>query len=256
MARYCIDGIEFPSPTEVLGILDKPALKQWAVNMAIRYLETQNFMDNDDPAQLLQNAKTEWKNVSEEAMDIGSEIHAIIENYIKFGQDALGQYRSEVENGFLAFLEWEKEHITKWFCSEMIVVSHDYGFAGQLDAIAEMRDDKTSTELVRLLDFKSSSGFYSGYGKQLCLYRTAINEMIRRKIKVERDGPNLITKHHNWDLPPIKGIGILRLDKTTGAPEFRNYDKIIDRKTKAALKLLDYYYQDKKRRLKNQRRAK
>jgi hypothetical protein len=252
MARYCIDGIEFPSPTEILNILDKPALKQWAVNMAIKYIQTK--LETAPFTEILAAAKYEWKNVAEEAMDIGSEIHKIIENYIKFGRDAKGQYRPEVENGFLAFLEWEKKNVLKWYYSELIVVSFDYGFAGTLDAIALMKN-KDGSEIIRLIDFKSSKDFYPGYKKQVSFYLLAIQEMIQRKIRVAPMGKQLITVPHNWRLPVINGGGVLRLDKETGQPDFRNYDKDIKQKTEAAIALLNFYYKDKKRRLKNQRRA-
>jgi len=224
MARYKIDDVEYPSPTEVLGILDKPALKQWAVNMAILYVE-----EHQEEENVLQDAKYEWRNVSAEAMDIGSEIHNIIEQYIKSGKDTVGQLRPEVENGFLAFLEWEQENIDTWIKSEFNVVSKLHCYAGTLDAIAKMKDGK-----IRVIDFKSSKGFYDGYGKQICAYKLAAEEM--------GNGP-------------IDGAGILRLDKVTGMPEWKDYDKVIDKKTASWLKLLDYYYADKKRRLKNNPRV-
>lgn len=253
MARYTIDGIEYPSPTEVLSLLEKPALKQWAVNMAIKYIKESDLTDLTFFNDVLEKAKYEWKNQSEEAKDIGSEIHAIIENWIKEDRDAMGKYRPEVENGFLAFLDWEKNNIIEWLFSEMVVVSQDYGFAGQLDAVALMHDK--GEELVRVIDFKSSKGFYDGYKKQVSLYLCALQEMVRKRIRVVREEGQLITKPHYWGLPKSMGTGVLRLDKLTGEPEFRAYDKFIDRKTEAALLLLDYYYKDKKRRLKNQRRA-
>lgn len=237
MARYKINDVEYPSPTEVLGMLDKPALKQWAVNMAIKFIndkfEEHEYSDNclDDLPEILTNAKYEWKNVSAEAMDIGSEIHNLIEVYIKDGKDAVGEMRPEVENGFLAFLEWEQENIEEWLESEMTVKSEKYCYAGTLDAIARMKDGK-----VRVIDFKSSKGFYSGYGKQIAAYKLAVEEMIPEK--------------------EVDGCGILRLDKETGQPEWKCFDKTQERKTEAWLKLLDFYYSDKKRRLKNNPRAK
>jgi len=35
---YAKDGVEYPSVTTILGILDKPALKGWAAGCAVDYI--------------------------------------------------------------------------------------------------------------------------------------------------------------------------------------------------------------------------
>jgi hypothetical protein len=49
----------------------------------------------------------------------------------------------------------------------------------------------------------------------------------------------------------VEGTGILRLDKVTGDPEWKDYSKDYDRDVTAFLKLLDFYYHAKTRRLRN-----
>lgn len=228
---YKIEDISYPSVTTVLGILDKSnALLPWAVNCCVKYIEDalRDDADRHDDATILetiQKAKYEWRKVKDEAADIGSEIHNLIEKYIKEGKDAIGELRPEVENGFLAFLEWESENITQWVESESTVYSTEHGFAGTLDAVAEMKDGRTL-----LIDFKSSKGFYDGYGKQISAYAIAYKE---------RTGKD------------IDGGGVLRLDKVTGNPEWKDYSENMEQKGDAFLKLLEFYYADKKRRLKN-----
>ena len=224
MSIYTDAGIDYPSVTTVLSVLDKSAvLMPWAARLE-RVYTLEHWKDESFEA-----SNWAYKEVQEEALDIGSEIHAIIEKYIKFGKDALGNLKDEVQNGFLAFLEWEKATGVKWLESEMTVISKVHCFAGTLDAVAILNDKRY------VIDFKSSKGFYAGYGKQIAAYKLAYEEMTGGR---------------------IDGSGVLRLDKLTGLPQFKDYTKNQDRKTEAFLMLLDFYYADKKRKLKNNPRVK
>jgi len=225
MSSYKLNDISYPSVTTVLGILDKSAaLIQWAANCAIDYIQEGLKDESREVDEVLQKSRFEWRSVSKEACDIGSEVHALIEVYIKQGKDTIGKLRPEVENAFLAFLEWEKQNVSKWFWSEKSVHSEKYGYAGTADGLAEFLDGR-----IMLIDFKSSKGFYDGYDMQICAYRNAVEE--------------------NEDIK-IDGQGVLRLDKLTGEPEFKEYPEY-EKTLRSFLKLLDFYYSSKKRRLKN-----
>lgn len=220
---YTIDGTEFPSVTTVLDCLGKgDALMHWAVGLATTYIR-QNRGLGLSLDELLERAAKNWMTAKNEAAGIGTEIHDLIELYIKEGQDAVGKYRPEVTHGFLAFLQWEKDHGVKWLQSEMQIVSQVHGYAGTLDAICIYEGRPY------VIDFKSSKGFYDTYGMQIAAYRKAAEEM-----------------GHT-----VEGTGILRLDKTTGEPEFKDYSKDYDRDLTAFIKLLDFYYHQKQRRLRN-----
>lgn len=220
---YEIDNIEFPSVTTIIGVLGKgDALLGWAAKCAIAYIRA-NVSDEVPLEQVLANAAVEWKSVREEAADIGTEIHTLIHKYIKFGKDAAGVMRPEVENGFLAFLDWEKEHKVQWISTELQIVSRKHGYAGTLDAICLFDGKKY------LIDFKSSKGFYDGFDMQLAAYRIGAAE-----------------NGHQTE-----GCGILRLDKETGAPEWKDYSDIQDQAANAFIALVKFYYLQKNRRLKN-----
>lgn len=221
---YGIEGCEYPSVTTIIGILGKgDALLQWAVNCAINYIDANTQEGEFLLSEILASAKVEWKGLRNEAADIGTEIHNLIHKYIRFGKDATGEMRPEVQNGFLAFLEWEKSHSVKWIQTEMEVFSRAHGFAGTLDAICSFEGKKY------LIDFKSSKGFYDGYDMQLSAYRIAAAEMGHQ----------------------TEGCGILRLDKVTGDNEWKDYSDKQDRAGNAFLALVKYYYLSADRRLKN-----
>ena len=166
-----------------------------------------------------------------DAADIGSEIHGLIENYIKNGVDPRGKIRPEVENGFLAFLEWEQAHGVKWIGSEKTVFDDYIMVAGTVDAIAEI-DGKRY-----LIDFKSSKAIYDEYKMQVAVY----------------------TKMYENENDYLEGAGILRLDKNTGLPEWvdfsqkTNWRDEFNRLWLAFAGLSDYFYFSKNRRLKNRR---
>ncbi len=227
---YTVQDIEMPSVTTVLGILDKSdALLPWAVRCATSFIRANKGEREKYPTldALLLGAESEWRTARDEAGDIGSEIHGLISSYILKGADAVGTYRPEVEKGFLAFLEWEKQHGVKWLKSEMTVSHESLCFAGTLDAICEFEGKSY------VVDFKSSNGFYDTFGMQIAAYHGAVLSMGET----------------------VEGCGILRLDKKTGEPEWKDYSKRQDRDYKAFCRLLDYWYSAAKRKLKNNPRV-
>lgn len=224
---YSINSVDWPSVTTVLGMLDKgDALLQWAVNCALQYIR-ENVL-TEDFETCLHLAKHNWREVRESAADIGKEIHDLIKLYIRHGRDAVGLFRPEVENGFLAFLEWERENGIEWLESEKEVFDPEHGFAGTLDAKCRFTKGLYAGR-VFVIDFKSSKRFWNGYAEQVSAYRHA--DSLKTSV-------------------PCDGCGILRLDKETGLPEFKDYSDVYEIKLAFFFKLVEAYYMQKNRRLK------
>lgn len=224
---YLINGIEWPSVTTILDMLGKgDALIQWAANCAVECVR-QNALDMDFE-DLLHYAKGHWREVREEAADIGGEVHQLAKVYIRHGRDAMGSYRKEVENGFLAFLEWEKVNKITWLESEKEVFDRVHGYAGTLDAKCRFGAGRFIGR-VFVIDFKSSKAFWDGMEEQVCAYRNA-------------DDMNTTL--------PADGCGILRLDKATGEPEFKDCSDRYQKRLDFFFKLVEAYYLQKDRRLK------
>lgn len=241
-SKYLINNIEYPSVTTITGLLDKSsALMPWAVNNAVNFI-SENINEYDNVDDLFDDSRKHYRDVSKEAMDIGSEVHDRIEKYIKFGKDAIGAMRPEVESAMIAFFEWEEKNIDKWIESEMPVVNEKYGYAGTLDAIAKFKDGK-----VNCIDFKSSKGFYDGYDMQVIAYKYA-RESMSWKYDIKGHTGDIVKEYSPIE---IDGCGVLRLDKITGKPEYKDYTKDMNVKYTAFLYLLSFYYIYKKRKLKN-----
>ena len=226
---YTKDGVEYPSVTTILGILDKPALKGWAAGCAVDYVREhldviKNSENVHDAETILSDAVYAFKAVSRGATDIGSEVHHAIERYIKHGEDVRGDISDEAQHGFLAFLEWEEKNDVDWLESELTLYHDDEYYAGTCDAIAEIAGN------IYLIDFKTSKAVYDEYRYQLAAYQ-----------KCRPDVPN---------------VAVLRLDKETGEPEFKDLSYRLDVSKRAFERCTDLYYALKRRRLKNNPRAK
>jgi hypothetical protein len=235
--NYEKDGIEYPRVTGILDMLDKSnALIPWALNLMessintkidIKLQEQPNFCNTEQFRAIVADAKKNYKEVSQEAKDIGSMTHDLIEHYIKSGKDKSDVilYPNEVQNAFIAFLEWETFSNVEWLESEKSIFNTEKGYAGTLDAICLIGGVKY------VIDFKTSKGFYDTYPLQIAAYA-------------------------NFDGSDIKNCGVLRIDKLTGLPEWKDYSKDIDRNYRAFCALLDFYYLFKNRRLKGNARVK
>jgi RecB family exonuclease len=121
---------DFPSVTQILSVIEKPALKYWYIN------NTKEFIDEE-----LRKAK-----------DVGSQIHELIEKYIKGETPEIStQYYEETKNAALSFLEFKKAYPTLNFLETEVSLTHSAAhYNGTIDAIAKDSDGNTV-----LLDWKT-----------------------------------------------------------------------------------------------------
>jgi hypothetical protein len=99
----------------------------------------------------------------------------------------------QAANAFSAFIRWADDHEIKPIWSEKAVYGDYWG--GRLDFYGYF-DDK-----LYVIDFKTSKAHYiHEHGPQIAAYRSAVKT-------------------------PVEGCGVLRLDKTTGYPDFKDYSK-------------------------------
>ena len=199
---YDYKGFELPRVTSICDQMDKsPALMGWAIKMMGVYLieqyaghPTQSLREFED---LVDDAKVHYKAVSQEAMDIGSEVHSIIERYLLTGKEPKDP-RPEVLSSFVAFLEWKDSVEMEVLEVEHSVYSLDPPYAGTLDLICIMNGVKT------YIDFKTSKAVYEGYRYQIAAYR------------------------QTDEFPDRCGSGVLLLNKESGYPEYKDLSKKYD----------------------------
>lgn len=248
---YSFKGEQLPSVTTIIGQLDKSgALIGWALNCYEAKLK-ELIEAGEDLDTAIGIAKRDYESVSDTAKNIGKQVHDAIERYIKYGRDLNGlELKDEVQNGFLAFLEWEKENVKYWIESEVQTVNINVGYAGTYDAIFMSNDNQ-----IVMVDFKTSKAVYDEYWLQLAAYKQA-RELLYGQYTIEFERGEGAT--FTYDLPDIiiDRVAVLRLDKDTGNPDYVVRDKVKTIHDFMAFEALtDFYYYAKKRRLKNNLRV-
>lgn len=243
---YTFNGSQYPSVSTICGQLDKSsALIPWALNCyEAKMVELIESGTKPEDAIIL--AKKQYKEVSGEAKDIGSQVHDAIEQYVKHGQDLSGKLKDEVQNGFLAFLDWENENVSQWVESETKTVNEHIGYGGTLDIIYE---DKNGN--IVLGDFKVSKGIYDTNWLQLAAYKHS-REMLFGEYEIFFERGETATFRYSLPEIFIDKCAIVRLDKVSGKFQHKERDS---KKSKNDLKAFEsmcsFYYHQKKRRLKN-----
>lgn len=141
------------SVSAVSGVIDKSGpLMGWVAKMMALFLLDQKKKGNDKiTEELVDRAKREYRNISKEAQNIGTEIHKWIEEWIQCNGVGIDMPDDEkVLNGVTAFLKWQVQNKAKFLESERIVYSKKHKYCGTLDAVARIGKD------LVLIDFKSS----------------------------------------------------------------------------------------------------
>ena len=226
-----------PSSTTILSILRKPAIEVWMVKTTCEYLGSKLSdiksgkleLTGQNAYRILQEAKLESKRIKDEAAQIGSIVHKLIElhlnddynDYMSYYENDLSELdevsKEKVKLSFDAFKKWQTANQFEVTDTELAVYSKK-GYAGTLDAVGYYGKSKK----LFVLDFKTSGGFWEPeYCMQVSSYRKAYEEMSNEK---------------------VQGMGIVRLDKNDGMPYFKSYTNKEYRKSiKMFLHLTKYY---------------
>lgn len=138
---YWVEGKPYPSVTEVLKVIDKPAIRHW-YGQQVYYAMCKN------PGLSEQEALVAPYQTSKDAASRGSTVHSIIEAYRTTG--TVVAPTPQFEGYAKAFQEWVREHNPQILESEKTVVNTEYSYAGTLDMLAVIGGKKY------VVDFKTS----------------------------------------------------------------------------------------------------
>lgn len=164
--------------TGILSIKDKSKpLMSWQQGMTLDFLlELLSKGGKIDEEKAIEAVIQHELDV-EKAADIGKEIHAWCEQYIRHKLKQKGfEKMPEIPNfpeaitGVNSFLQWIDEHKVKFVSTERVVYSLKYDYLGQLDFEAIVDGDYC------LGDFKSSNGLYNSVRMQTEAYAKADEE--------------------------------------------------------------------------------
>lgn len=147
-------GDRVPSVTTVLGILNKPALLEWAWQCGCKGLD--------------------YKAIRDQAADIGTLVHYLIMRELKGEKPDTSGYSAQdiekAENCLLKFYEWQKTNKLVPLFVETPLISEEYKFGGTIDCFGAVNGE------VMLLDFKTGKAIYPEMFYQLAAYAHLLHE--------------------------------------------------------------------------------
>lgn len=148
------NGQRVPSVTTVLGVLNKPALLNWAWRCGCDGLD--------------------YKAVRDSAAGIGTLAHYLIMCHLRGESPDTSEYSAQdnfqAENCLIKYWDWESQnHITPVLIEEPLV-SEQYGFGGTIDCLAKINGELT------LIDWKTSKGIYPEMIYQMAAYQQLLIE--------------------------------------------------------------------------------
>jgi hypothetical protein len=139
-----------PSVTSIIGILDKPQLTRWKMREVAKAAIAIPGPQGDEPVERFADRAIEaaMSQVGE-AADLGSRIHAAIENLMRGGAEEPSE---ELRPYVKPVLDWMRQVGVKVTHSEIVLVNAVHGFAGRVDALFTWGDGFGK---MGILDFKT-----------------------------------------------------------------------------------------------------
>ena len=173
------DGAEWRlrSVTSILGVLNKEALIQWAVDQSMDYIRERVDYDADGVARftqpdmetLLREARMAHYRTKTEAANLGTIAHDYVEAFLRTGQEQdMSDQDARVANCYDLFRRWWDQAGLSVIQTELMVYHAPLGYAGQLDFLAA--DAEGNPVLV---DWKTSKAVYWNYNLQVVAYAKA-----------------------------------------------------------------------------------
>ena len=180
-----------PSVTGIIGVAAKPGLENWKIDQGISAALTLERLENENDYQFLSRVKADSKEQGMKAAEIGTIIHA------------------QIEQGFQGKRETKpylpvKKLLDELYPNETWVAEgsfcHSLGYGGKIDLYSESGifiDFKTKDNLEGK---KASSLVYDEHGMQLSSYALGIGVVKpeRMSIFIDRSNTELIVSHR-WD---------------------------------------------------------
>jgi hypothetical protein len=167
--------------TTALSVISKPALIQWASDMAVKYIQdvvskTDNWnWSTLDWPKLFEEAKSAHRVKKEIAGQSGTDVHKEIENLVVgqiSGNNGMftGEEKSPIPQ-VQKFIDWAVENKVVFIESEKHVYSEKLWVGGILDLVLEMGGKRL------IGDIKTSSGIYNEAFFQMGAYDLCLEEM-------------------------------------------------------------------------------
>lgn len=173
---YTVDDKVIPSVTGITKIIDKSGpLMWWAVGECVDFIRTRkpdfSEMDEIEVDEFLHDAHRAHLRSSKKAADIGTLVHAWIDDYLcgKVSQSDLPK-NPAARSSCITFLDWYHEHVEAVYETEFKCYSREHGYAGTADFDGMVLGERA------LVDWKTSKAIYPEYEIQGNAYIMAREE--------------------------------------------------------------------------------
>lgn len=172
---HTLDGKPLTGCTTVLSVIAKPALIQWAANMAVESIKGEIYDCSLVPPReildgIFERARSAHRQKKETAGDWGTAVHAAVETWIKENKLPIDLD----ENGlkvFDLFRNWSASNKVTFFESEMHIYSEKHWLGGIVDLVLDIGGQ------TWIADIKTSSGIYEEAFFQMAGYHLMLEEM-------------------------------------------------------------------------------
>jgi hypothetical protein len=198
-----VDGGEpelVPSVTQILGVIDKPALPRWAAKETAEYvartLKPGVALDEIAIKNLVKDAKAAPWRKSGDAADIGTLVHAFAEDHA-LGKSPSLPHNEAARNACARFLEWWEANDVQPVAVERKVYDIRRKYAGTVDLLALINGN------LAVADYKTSTGIWPEYALQLAAYaeawETETGDGVEERwcLRFGKDG-TFETKRYDW----------------------------------------------------------
>ncbi len=181
--HYRVEGFEelFPSVTNVLGVIAKPALVAWARDTALEAVrealtDRTGMMVAVTPdwvSSLIEEARARPDQVRDGAADFGTQAHVLIDEILSGEEPEIPAQMSTV---VASFEGWRRYAGLDIHLTETLVYSAKYRYAGAMDALASRGDTLVA------LDWKTGNRIYPEFDLQVAAYAKALEEMSGQRV--------------------------------------------------------------------------
>ena len=179
-ARYTVDGVKKKGVTTIIGErFGKNALMWWSENCvyeALQQLQKYNKKPIDETQKLLDELKYRVKQIKEDAMHIGTNMHSLAEDYIN-GKEVITPNSEPLKTMFNKFKKfWDSKKI-KVIGTEKTFYSKEIDCCGTLDALVKYKGK------IGILDFKTSKDFYPDMPIQIHTHKKLVEDSTNLKVE-------------------------------------------------------------------------
>lgn len=206
---YLLDGHKVPGVTTVLGVLDKPALVDWAARMtATHAVENWERLTGMSPIDRFEELKGARWAVNKKATTSGKRIHALGER-VAHGESLTDVAEPELRHAVQAYADTLDAWGFEPLMLETACANSSYRYAGTFDGI--FKSDRLGTVLV---DIKTGKRVYSETAMQLAAYAHA--DLV--SVEVPQVGPRGGKKPSIWEeapMPAIDGAIVIHIAQET-----------------------------------------